>query len=88
MHYSCTSINRYGPLYIVIIGLFVANTYILWKVHETTEQFSGTFSPEMEAKKKFLNELVQPLKLYPAVYLAVSILPIMNRIQNATNEDK
>jgi len=76
----------YGPLYIGIIGLFVANGLILYRVHEQSKLYEGTFTPEVEAKKKFMEELVKPLKFYPVVYLFISIFPIANRIQNAANE--
>lgn len=79
---------RYGPLYVVIIGLFVANGIILYRVHSQEKEYEGTFTPEVAAKKKFMKELVQPLKLYPAVYLLINIFPISNRIQNAVDADK
>ena len=77
----------YGPEYIVIIGLFIANGFILYKVHSQGNEYEGTFTPEVAAKKQFMLELVQPLKLYPVVYLLIAILPISNRIQNAVNEE-
>ena len=78
--------HRYGPEYIVIIGLFIANGMILYRVHNQGKEYEGTFTPEIEAKQKFLVDIVKPLKLYPVVYLLIAILPISNRIQNAVNE--
>jgi len=77
----------YGPLYIGIIILFIANIIIFCRVNKATSQFTGTFSPEMEAKKKFLKDKVRSLKLYPLVYLLVSLFPIIDRIEDAINED-
>lgn len=40
-----------------------------YRVHEQSKLYEGTFTPEVEAKKKFMEELVKPLKFYPVVYL-------------------
>jgi hypothetical protein len=46
------------------------------------KQFQGTYNPEIESQKQFLKAQVKPLKLYPFVYLLLSIFPAFNRIQN------
>jgi predicted metal-dependent peptidase len=53
----------YGPLYIGIILLFIANIFIFCRVKKSTSEFTGTFNPEMEAQKKFLQDKVRSLKL-------------------------
>nr|KAG5692319.1 hypothetical protein BaRGS_009529 [Batillaria attramentaria] len=37
----------------------------------------------MLSRQRMLKEDIKPLRLYPFVYLAVSIFPLINRIQNA-----
>eukprot|EP00729_Bicosta_minor_P014716 gene14716-34965_t len=72
----------YIPLLCAIVSLFAANGYIYLKVRNMSKQFQGTYNPEIEAQKQFLRKQVQPLKLYPFVYLCVSIFPFVNRVQN------
>lgn len=84
-----TSFLRFGlwyiPLLLCIISLFAANFYIYLKVRNMSKQFQGTYNPEIESQKQFLRKQVQPLKLYPFVYLCVSIFPFVNRVQNWAN---
>ena len=41
--------------------------YIFKLVHHAAKQFQGTYSPEIEAQKQFLQKTVEPLKFYPIV---------------------
>lgn len=75
----------YGPLVVLVAGLFGANIYIFRSVSEKAKQWQGTYNPEIQAEKDFLKQQVQPLKYYPMVYLGLSIFPLVNRIQNAVN---
>lgn len=52
------------------------------------QQWSGLYSPEVEAEKEFLKKQVQPLKYYPVVYLLLSVFPLVNRIQNAADPNQ
>ncbi|KAK7477158.1 hypothetical protein BaRGS_00031644 [Batillaria attramentaria] len=72
--------NHYGPAgawcWIVEdigwrLGIWYASTW------------EGTYDPDTERNHRMLKEDIKPLRLYPFVYLAVSIFPLINRIQNA-----
>ncbi|PVD18342.1 hypothetical protein C0Q70_20891 [Pomacea canaliculata] len=45
--------------------------------------WEGTYDPDTERNHQMLREDIKPLRLYPFVYLIVSIFPLINRIQNA-----
>ena len=77
----------YGELFAAILGLLAANFYIHSTIVRRTKQWQGTFNPAIEAEKEFFKEMVQPIRLYPLVYLALSIVPAVNRIQNALDPD-
>ncbi|WAR27278.1 hypothetical protein MAR_012982 [Mya arenaria] len=74
----------------ITFNLFVN---VVWQRH--TEQYEcnkvstwqGTYDPDTERNKQMLKEDIKPLRLYPFVYLAISIFPIINRIQNAVDAE-
>ncbi|XP_048247318.1 cyclic AMP receptor-like protein A isoform X3 [Haliotis rufescens] len=73
----------YGPLFIIIALLFVAYIYISVMLHRKANTWEGTYDPDTEREHQMLKEDIKPLRFYPFVYLAVSIFPLINRIQNA-----
>eukprot|EP00041_Stephanoeca_diplocostata_P000801 m.17027 g.17027 ORF g.17027 m.17027 type:complete len:350 (+) comp11117_c0_seq4:237-1286(+) len=75
----------YGPLFFLILLLFISNGYIFSRVNREVRQYSGLYSQGVEAEKRFLLTQVQPLKYYPVVYLLLSVFPLVNRIQNAAD---
>ncbi|KAK6167290.1 hypothetical protein SNE40_021357 [Patella caerulea] len=77
----------YGPLFLIIIMLFVTYTYIIVTLKRRATTWEGTYDPDTERNHQLLKEDIKPLRYYPFVYLAVSIFPLINRIQNAISPD-
>lgn len=75
----------YVPLFLIIFLLFVAYIYIVVVVNRRVHTYEGTYDPDVEQTKILMKEDIKPLRGYPFVYLAVSIFPLVNRIQNAIN---
>ncbi|XP_029648219.1 cyclic AMP receptor-like protein A [Octopus sinensis] len=73
----------YGPLFAIIALLFVTYIYIVITLSRKASTWEGTYDPDTERNKQMLKEDIKPLRGYPFVYLAVSIFPLVNRIQNA-----
>jgi len=76
----------YAPMVLILIGLFVSNSYVFRRVHAKVGKWRGTYRPEHEAEDNFLVAEVQTLKYYPVVYLVCIIVPLIDRIQNAMRE--
>uniref|UniRef100_K1PUK6 G protein-coupled receptor GPR1/2/3 C-terminal domain-containing protein n=1 Tax=Magallana gigas TaxID=29159 RepID=K1PUK6_MAGGI len=47
----------------------------------------GTYDPDSERQAAMLKEDIKSLRAYPFIYLAASIFPLINRIQNAAAPD-
>ncbi|XP_013420698.1 cyclic AMP receptor-like protein A [Lingula anatina] len=77
----------YVPLFLIIALLFVVYVYITVVVNRRVHTWEGTYDPDVERNKQMLKEDIKPLRGYPFVYLAVSIFPLINRIQNAVSSD-
>ncbi|CAH1780902.1 unnamed protein product [Owenia fusiformis] len=77
----------YGPLFLIIALLFFVYIYIIVMVNRRVKTWEGTYDPDTERSKQLLKEDIKPLKGYPFVYLAVSLFPLIDRIQNAFNPE-
>ncbi|CAE1269103.1 GCR1 [Acanthosepion pharaonis] len=75
----------YGPLFGIIALLFVTYIYIVVTLSKKVSTWEGTYDPDTERNKQMLKEDIKPLRGYPFVYLAVSIFPLIYRIQNAVS---
>lgn len=75
----------YVPLYFIIFLLFFAYSMIMVVVRKRTHVYEGGYDPDVEQSKILMKEDIKPLIGYPLVYLAISIFPLINRIQNAVN---
>ncbi|XP_064615621.1 uncharacterized protein LOC135479655 [Liolophura sinensis] len=75
----------YGPLFFVIVVLFGLYISIIVKIRSLIRTWERTYTPDVEAKKKFLKQEARPLIFYPFVYLIVYLIPTVNRIHNALN---
>ncbi|XP_025079292.1 cyclic AMP receptor-like protein A isoform X2 [Pomacea canaliculata] len=73
----------YAPLFLIIVLLFAAYIYIILTLSRKASTWEGTYDPDTERNHQMLREDIKPLRLYPFVYLIVSIFPLINRIQNA-----
>jgi hypothetical protein len=86
-HTSLRFVLWYIPLFLIIAGMIAGSVYVLAKVRRKTKAWSGTYNPQIEKEKKWMNDQVNPVKYYPVLYLLVSLCPLINRIQNAANPD-
>ncbi|VDI25966.1 Hypothetical predicted protein [Mytilus galloprovincialis] len=77
----------YGPLFVILIGLVITYLYIVYSLYRKASSWQGTYDPDTERQKQMLKEDIKPLTAYPFVYIAVSIFPLINRIQNAVAPD-
>ncbi|XP_052783823.1 cyclic AMP receptor-like protein A isoform X2 [Mya arenaria] len=77
----------YGPQIVTLVILMVVYTYISCVLSNKVSTWQGTYDPDTERNKQMLKEDIKPLRLYPFVYLAISIFPIINRIQNAVDAE-
>ncbi|KAK3707382.1 hypothetical protein RRG08_034441 [Elysia crispata] len=77
----------YGPLFIIIAVMIVTYGYIIYTLSRKASSWEGTYDPDTERQHRLLKEDIKPLRVYPLIYLAVSILPLINRIQNAFSPD-
>ncbi|XP_053403699.1 uncharacterized protein LOC123556016 isoform X1 [Mercenaria mercenaria] len=75
----------YGPLFGMLLIMVVAYIYISCVLSRKAATWEGTYDPDTERKKQMLKEDIKPLMAYPFVYLATSLFPLINRIQNAVN---
>ncbi|XP_041359047.1 cyclic AMP receptor-like protein A isoform X2 [Gigantopelta aegis] len=73
----------YLPLVMFIILLIVSYGRIVYVLRKKASSWEGTYNPDTERSHKMLKEDIKPLKFYPFVYLAVSVFPLINRLQNA-----
>ncbi|XP_069103712.1 cyclic AMP receptor-like protein A isoform X2 [Argopecten irradians] len=77
----------YGPLFLMILCLFVVYIYITYVLTRKASSWQGTYDPDTERHKELMKEDIKPLRAYPCIYLAVSIFPLINRIQNAISPE-
>ncbi|XP_060080370.1 cyclic AMP receptor-like protein A isoform X1 [Ylistrum balloti] len=77
----------YGPLFLTIFCLFVVYIYITYILTRKASSWQGTYDPDTEHHKELMKEDIKPLRAYPCIYLAVSIFPLINRIQNAISPE-
>lgn len=75
----------YGPLFVIIVILFVVYVYISCILSKKADTWEGTYDPDTERAKQMLKDDIKPLRAYPFVYLAATFFPLINRIQNATD---
>ncbi|XP_072032946.1 cyclic AMP receptor-like protein A isoform X2 [Amphiura filiformis] len=75
----------YGPLFVLIIVMFVAYSYIIYVLKKKVRSWQGTYEPEIERSRQLIKSEIKPLTSYPFIYLALSVFPLINRIQNAAN---
>ncbi|XP_022093839.1 cyclic AMP receptor-like protein A isoform X1 [Acanthaster planci] len=75
----------YGPLFIIIIAMFILYSYIIFILNKKVKSWQGTYEPEIERNRQILKAEIRPLQAYPFIYLALSVFPLINRIQNAAN---
>ncbi|EDQ87578.1 uncharacterized protein MONBRDRAFT_33227 [Monosiga brevicollis MX1] len=75
----------YCPMIILIVGVAVTYGIIRRQVKRSLTVWQGTYSPNLEEDRDILRRQVQPLLIYPAVYLLLSIFAIVNRVQNAVD---
>ncbi|XP_038050471.1 cyclic AMP receptor-like protein A isoform X2 [Patiria miniata] len=75
----------YGPLFIIIIAMFIMYSYIIFILNKKVKSWQGTYEPEIERNRQILKAEIRPLQAYPFIYLALSVFPLINRIQNAAN---
>lgn len=73
----------YGPLFVIIVFMMVIYGYIIYTLSRKASSWEGTYDPNTERQHRLLKEDIKPLRVYPFIYLAVSIFPLINRIQNA-----
>eukprot|EP00112_Aurelia_sp_Birch-Aquarium-sp1_P025574 Seg857.4 transcript_id=Seg857.4/GoldUCD/mRNA.D3Y31 product="Cyclic AMP receptor-like protein A" protein_id=Seg857.4/GoldUCD/D3Y31 len=78
----------YIPLFILIFGMAIVNSYIVWKVYSRAGEWEGTFSQEHETDMKLLKEEVKTLLAYPVIYLILNICPLIYRIHNAMHRNE
>ncbi|KAL5004296.1 hypothetical protein ScPMuIL_017752 [Solemya velum] len=76
----------YGPLVIIIGMMFVVYVYLSVRLSRQVSTWEGTYDPDTERRKELLKDDIKPLRAYPFVYLAVSLFPLINRIQNAIDD--
>eukprot|EP00057_Strongylocentrotus_purpuratus_P005030 XP_003730036.1 PREDICTED: cyclic AMP receptor-like protein A isoform X1 [Strongylocentrotus purpuratus] len=77
----------YGPLFLLIVLMFVVYAYITYKLRRRIRSWQGTYEPEIERSRQLIREEIKPLRAYPFIYLVLSIFPLINRIQNAVAPD-
>ncbi|KAK7477161.1 hypothetical protein BaRGS_00031647 [Batillaria attramentaria] len=79
--------NHYGPsgAWCWITG-DVGWAMGIWYGPLFASTWTGTYDPENERNQQMLKEDIKPLRLYPVVYVVLSIFPLVNRIQNATSD--
>ncbi|KAK3589962.1 hypothetical protein CHS0354_034987 [Potamilus streckersoni] len=73
----------YGPLIALILLMFVVYVYMSCTLNRRVARWEGMYDPDTERSKQLLRDDIKPLRAYPFVYLAVTIFPLVNRIQNA-----
>ncbi|KAJ8030437.1 G-protein coupled receptor 1 [Holothuria leucospilota] len=73
----------YIPLFLLIGVMFIMYIVIVYKVNHQSGLWQGTYNPDQERQRDMLKEYVRPLKVYPLIYLVLSIFPLINRLQNA-----
>ena len=78
----------YGPLLFTIMILFLVYPYIMWKVYKLGQAAeSGNLDQIKNRRMTVLKDDVKTLIGYPIVYLLISIIPLINRIQNSISMD-
>ncbi|XP_059175010.1 uncharacterized protein LOC131955075 isoform X2 [Physella acuta] len=77
----------YGPLFIIILCMMFAYGYIIFSLRQKASNWEGTYDPDTERQHHLLKEDIKPLRVYPFIYLAVSLFPLINRVQNAIEPD-
>ncbi|KAL4220149.1 hypothetical protein ACF0H5_020561 [Mactra antiquata] len=75
----------YGPLFGMLLIMVVVYIYISCVLSRKVSTWEGTYDPDTERNKQMLKEDIKPLRAYPFVYLATSLFPLINRIQNAVD---
>ncbi|XP_065840851.1 cyclic AMP receptor-like protein A [Oscarella lobularis] len=76
----------YGPLFAILFIMISVYIYIIIVINKRAKMWTGTYDPEAERRKALLKEDVKPLRIYPFVYLALNVFPLINRIQNAASK--
>jgi len=77
----------YVPLFIIIFLLIITYVYIVYTLRRKASSWEGTYDPDTERQHQLMKEDIKPLRVYPFIYLAVSLFPLINRIQNAFSPD-
>ncbi|XP_066267695.1 cyclic AMP receptor-like protein A [Branchiostoma lanceolatum] len=77
----------YGPLFCLLGLMVVVYTCITVTLNRKVKRWEGTYDPDVERNKDLLKEDIKPLRAYPFIYLALSIFPLVHRIQNAISPD-
>lgn len=77
----------YIPLFLGIFFMLFAYIIIVYKLNMKASTWQGTYDPDTEQKKARMRKDITALRFYPVVYLLINTVPLINRIQNATNPD-
>ncbi|XP_064614851.1 cyclic AMP receptor-like protein A isoform X1 [Liolophura sinensis] len=77
----------YGPLFCIITMMMITYIYIIVKINRRANRWEGTYDPDVEQHKQLMKNDIAVLRAYPFIYLAVSIFPLINRIQNAVDHE-
>ncbi|XP_076453692.1 uncharacterized protein LOC143288909 [Babylonia areolata] len=75
----------YVPLFIVIFTLVIVYGYIVFTMYRMATDWARTYDPDTRQLQQTLKEQIKPLRLYPCVFLLLSIFPLVNRIHNAVS---
>lgn len=80
----------YIPLFICIIGLFVAYTYIFVTHRRQVQRWEGVHrmnnAADVEQRRLLMNH-INSLMAYPFIYLVLSLAPFIHRVYNAFYSD-
>lgn len=72
----------YVPLYLLMLTLAILAIISLYCARKRRKQWSVTSAETIKARKKLESE-IRPLIAYPAVYIVITILPLIQRIYGA-----
>ncbi|XP_033760587.1 cyclic AMP receptor-like protein A [Pecten maximus] len=78
----------YIPLFLGIFFMITVYLFIVITLNRKASTWHGTYDPDVEQKKARMRNDITALRFYPLVFLLINIIPLINRIQNVTQEGK
>ncbi|XP_065886649.1 uncharacterized protein [Dysidea avara] len=71
----------YVPFLVLSVILVIVYVLIIWKLHDRSKRWRGTYDPNTESEKTSSKENAKQLYLFPWFYLCIFIFPFINRVR-------